>query len=232
MNIIKLTVIMMCIYTSCLAQNKDLKSKVLSTNNFADLSLGSNGNDNILSVSLGHIHGLGARKQWRLGYGARFSTFANNGTKHYVSAIPSMYLKSEKMDTLNITKAAQSNLVVFISANYRIKRKIELGFNIDLVGYSFATSKAVNFVGNGVTTPTTAKGNVPTALLVGANDLGMLKSEFNIGYQLSNQWMIRLGLNSLLTEYKTDTELQTGNTRFRGTGIIPFVAVRFSPQIN
>jgi hypothetical protein len=223
---------LMCIYSTSIAQNNTISKNKFSLNNFADVSLGSNGNDNIASLSVGHIHGLGVRNHWRLGYGARFSTFANNGTKYFVSAIPSLYQKADKMDTLNIDKAAQNNLVAFISANYRIKKKLEFGFNIDLVGYSFGADKSADFVSNGVIAKTTVKGNSPTALLVGANDLGMLKSEFNIGYQMSNKWMIRLGMNSLLTEYATATELQVGNTRYRGTGMIPYLAIRYSPHTN
>jgi hypothetical protein len=230
MKKIKLMAIITCISATSFAQDSKKVKGNLRTNNFADLSVGSNGKDNLLTLSVGHVSGLGSRKQWRLGYGARFSSFNNSDNKNYVSAIPSMYQKTEKMDTMVINKVAQSNLVAFISANYRIKSKIEVGFNIDLAGYSFARSRSVDFISEGITIKTTAKGNAPSALLVGANDLGMLKSEFNIGYQINPKWMMRFGINSLLTEYATNSELQPGNTRYRGTGMIPFLSIRFAPQ--
>jgi len=46
---------------------------------------------------------------------------------------------------------------------------------------------------------------LPTALLVGSNDLGMIRTEFMIGYWVSDKVMLRLGLTSLNTEYKTAT---------------------------
>ena len=69
-----------------------------------------------------------------------------------------------------------------------------------------------------------------TALLVGPNDIGMLKAEFTTGYKFNEQWNTRLGLVSLYTEVRTETELQPGNTRFRGEARMPFLAVTYTPQ--
>ena len=68
--------------------------------------------------------------------------------------------------------------------------------------------------------------------LVGPNDVGMIRAEFMIGYWVSDKTMIRLGLTSLNTEYKTATELQAGNSRFRANSQIPFIAITYSPKHN
>ncbi len=117
-----------------------------------------------------------------------------------------------------------------VSANYRIKRKFELGFNIDLVGYSFGADQNTNFISNGISVPVVASANSPTALLVGPNDLGMIRAEFSVGYWVNDNFLIRAGISSLNTEYKTATELQAGNVRFRQNSQLPFIAITYSPK--
>jgi hypothetical protein len=225
-----LTVTSFLLSSTCLLAQKDAsKTPPTKINHVFDLSIGSDGKDNIGSLSYGHIWDLGKKRKWRVGYGLRYSGFVGS-EKNFLSAPPAFYGNKEKTDTVAISKPQQNNIALFLTATYRIKRKFEIGFNVDLVGYSFGATQNANFIGNNSVIPTRASANSLTALLVGANDIGMVKSENFIGYWVSENWMARVGVSSLFTEYKTSTRLQQDNDRFRGTSIIPFIAIRYCPN--
>ena len=194
-----------------------------------DLSIGATKSEQIESLSYRYVWGLGKNKQWQIGGGLRFSSYQGSNI-NYASAPPAFAGKKELTDTVFVSKAQQNNLALLLTVNYRIKNKLELGFNIDLVGYSFGADQNARFISNGVSKATSASANRPTALLVGPNDIGMIRAEFNVGYWISNNIMLRAGVTSLNTEYKTATELQSGNSRFRKNSQLPFIAITFSPK--
>ena len=233
-KVVTLVALVMLLNVSSKAQAKTdapVEQNSFKINNQFDLSLGAAKNEFIESLSYRHIWGLGKHKQWRVGGGVRFSSYqGSNG--NYLSASPKFSGKSELTDTLSLLTAQQNNLAILVAASYRIKNKFELGFNIDLVGYSFGATQNATFISNKIATPTSASANAPTALLVGPNDLGMIRAEFTLGYWVSDKTLLRIGLTSLNTEYKTATELQTDNSRFRRNSQLPFIAVTYSPKHN
>lgn len=193
----------------------------------ADVAFGSNGEHSIGSLSYWHSWGVGGeKKHFQLSYGLRFSFAGLNGAEFY-SAPPAYYMIEEETDTLQLTTASQNNLVLALGATYQIRERFELGFNIDAVGYTFGATQTATFLGNGATVEDEVSPNQVTALLVGANDIGMVKSEFYVAYWLNEKWMLRAGTGGLFAEYKTSKELQEGNNRFRATTGVPSVAVRY-----
>jgi hypothetical protein len=235
----KMFIAVICIVTTSKTYAQDLSSidtkNSFKINNFIDLSLGSNGKSNIGSFSVGHLWGLGKRKQWRVGGGLRYSSFFSNKPEHeFYSARPDFYRVNEKMDTVKISHPQQNNIVLFLEATYRIKGKIELGFNIDLFGYAFGASKSGKFIGSNSSIPitTNVSANSISYLIYDIYDVGMIKAEFMIGYWLNKNWLVRGGLSDFLIEYKTPTELQKDNKRFKDLIYVPFIAIRYSPKHN
>lgn len=208
-----------------------VSEKALKKQIVFDFSVGLLKDEAIESFSIKQIWGLGRNKQWRIGGGLRFSSYQGSNI-NYLSAPPKYWGKEALTDTVSVSKAQQNNLALLLTVNYMIKKRLEVGFNIDLVGYSFGADKNALFISTGKTVPITASANRPTALLVAANDVGMIRAEFNIGYWLSKNIMIRTGLTSVNTEYKTPNELQAGNSRFRRNTQLPFLAITFSPGRN
>lgn len=191
-----------------------------------DLSLGAGDGSFLGSLAYQNTWALGKNDQWRLSYGLRFTLFSGKDMEFYSAPID-YYLIEENTDTLQVANPGQSNLALYIGASYVIKNKLELGFNIDALGYTFGGETEATFLGNNQKLTTTVNPNQPTLLLVGANDRGMIKAEFFVGYQLNENWAARIGFNNNFVEYKTATELQKGNTRFRGDPTAPFLAVRY-----
>ncbi|MBD0402582.1 hypothetical protein [Flammeovirga sp. EKP202] len=184
--------------------------------------------DFVGSLSLGHSWGLGQKKRFVLGTGLRYSFFQGKDNKEFYSAPPEYFGKSDKQDTLTIASPSQSNIVLYISLSYRIKSKFEVGMNIDAVGYTFGSDKDAVYTGNGSSQATTASSNNVSALLIGANDIGMLSSEFYVQYHFNKKWSAKLGFAHTFTEFMTPTELQPGNDRFRGVSDGLVIGARYN----
>jgi len=206
------------------AQESDNTSR-LSHN--IDLSLAGLANSQIVSLGLWEEWGLGKNQAWKVGYGVRLSSYFGNQINHF-SAPPDFYNDEATRDSVWVGKPQMSNIALYIGAGYVIKDRVEIGFNIDVVGYTFGGDKAATYIGAGNEVTTTVNPGSVTALLIGANDIGMVKSEFFAGYKFNDKFKARLGWVSLFTEYRTPTELQAGNTRYRGTGLMPMLSATYT----
>lgn len=207
----------------CDAQSEEKDNSIPQ---YLDLAIGSNGDENMASLSYMHTWGVGKKKNFKLTYGLRFSTYGGSNIEFY-SAPPEFYGIPEKTDTLTFATAGQSNIALFLGATYNIKQKLEIGFNIDGLGYTFGPNQAYVLSGDPSQVLRTASPNQVSALLVGANDRGMIKAEFFVAYSLNPHWMVRLGVSNSFVEYKTEYEIQAGNTRFRGDPFMPMLGLRY-----
>lgn len=223
-----LTAFLIC-YTLQAQNEDDTQSLNNRQEQLLNTSAGTNGDGFLTTAAYEYNWGVGQKKAFRLGAGIRMSAFFG-GTKYYRSAPPELYNDDEKADSIYIVeRPQQNNIALYISAAYRIKQKVELGFNIDVIGYSFGAEKMITYVNRYQTLELKyAKPNSLSLLLVDANDRGMVNSQFWIGYQINNQWAIRGGVSHLFTEYKTNRKGPQNNDRFRGVNNIPFLAVRYA----
>ena len=179
------------------------------------------------SLAYQHTWGLGKSQKLRLSYGFRLTGYSGPEREFYSAPIE-YYMIEEETDTLTISDPGMSNLALYIGATYRVGTKWEFGFNIDALGYTFGGDRDGVFTGNnGETINATVNPNQVTALLVGANDIGMIKAEFFAAYQFNDRMTLRAGFNNNFIEYKTATELQAGNTRFRADPTAYFVGFRY-----
>lgn len=190
-----------------------------------DGSFGTNGSQNVFSMAFLRTHALGKQHRLLLSYGLRFSSFGGRDMEFY-SAPPDFYLIPEKTDTLFMSNGGQNNVALFIGASYKVKNLLVFGFNIDAVGYTFGKTRTGQFNPGGSNISDESSPNQITALLVGANDIGMIKAEFEVGVLLSSHLELRTGLSNMFLEYKTSKELQAGNDRFRAASSVGFLGVR------
>lgn len=197
------------------------------THNF-NLSIGVGSSYQIVSPSYFHTWKVGKRRALQLSYGIRHSHYFGKDVTHR-SAPPEFYGDEALEDSVFVGDPKMGNITLFIGASYLIKNRVELGFNIDAIGYTFGGDRDAIFTSSGVETPVTVSPNSITALLVGANDIGMLKVEIFAGYKFNSRWTARIGVNNLFTEYRTPTELQAGNTRFRAEGTAFMVSGTYTP---
>ncbi len=189
------------------------------------------------SLSWTHFYGIGQKKNFKVGYGLRFNSYTGSD-RYFTSAPTELATDDALVDTLFMSESASMGLNLTLNAKARLFKKLEAGFNIDLAGFSFGPEKTGQYISidpTGITefaSEQTAKPTPGNLLLLGTNDIGMINSEFYLGYWLTDKLNLRAGMNYLFTEYTTNNELHNENDRFRDYPLMPFIAINFSSKRN
>jgi hypothetical protein len=217
-----------------------------SHHNYLDVAIGANKNQFGTAFSWYKLHGIGKRKSFKAGYGLRFSTFSGKD-QNYVTAParltsgktgPFVILTEnilENFDTLHLTKAQVYYLNASINLQYDWRR-FGLGFNIDVIGFSFGKQKTARFTANSVSEDYAvnqpAKPTSFNLLLSSDNDIGSLNSEFYIAYRIHKRIALRGAYSFSFSEYTTDNKLAFNNDRFRNKVSMYVVAVSYNPFLK
>lgn len=201
------------------------------TEQFSDFTLGFGSGQSTVSFGYFKNWNLGKKQGFYIGTGVRSSN-AFGKDQVFTSAPPSLAANSTNKDSLFSSSASTYALNAILNLGYHISPKLDLGFNIDLIGFSFGPSRIKLFTGNGTSTTTTAMPTSFNVLLVGNNDRGTLNSEFYLRYKVNKKIGLKLAYQHFFTELTTTNKVQTvpvQNDRFRNiTNLIGFgVAYHF-----
>jgi hypothetical protein len=201
---------------------------------FFDLSIGTVSAQTSVSGAYVHHWFVSRNQRFEMGFGGRLTTYT--GVNQYYTTAPASIITGgapfgtpvkANVDSL-WTTAHIFALNALISFGYHINDRFALGFNIDVVGYSFGGANSGTYV-NGSQVQNTIINPTPfNILLLGNNDRGSLNSEFYIKYKLSDQWYVKAGLQHLFTEYTATTKVQQlpePNDRFRNTSSLPMIGI-------
>ena len=156
----------------------------------------------LASANWNHFYGIGKNKNFRVGYGLRFNSYSGKN-RLYTTAPLKLAADPALTDTLTVGSAGMSNIAATFNVKMRFAKKVEVGFNIDVLGIGFGSKTEGEFVSsendefNGTQT---AKPTSISLLLGGDNDRGMLNSEIYVGYWITEKLNARVGLNYLFTE--------------------------------
>ncbi|MDP3394253.1 hypothetical protein [Sediminibacterium sp.] len=187
------------------------------TEQLVDFTLGFGSGQSTVSFGYFKNWNLGKKQSFYIGTGVRLSNaFGKNQV--FTSAPASLAANSANKDSLFSSSASTYALNAILNLGYHISPKLDVGFNIDLIGFSFGPSRIKLFSGNGTSTTTTAEPTRMNVLLVGNNDRGTLNSEFYLRYKVSTKWGIKLAYQHFFTELTTINKVQTvpvQNDRFR-----------------
>lgn len=167
-------------------------------------------------LSVWGSHGFGQNKRFSIALGIRHST--QFGKNIQFTTAPAQYAgKAEKEDTLVLPNSSISALNLAIGFQYQLFSKVSLGFNIDLAGISFGPTRKGTLTAASIPYETQSAPTSTNVLLVAANDIGTLNSEFYLQYQISDKWSAKGGFSHLFTELKTDKQYvpTVENDRFR-----------------
>jgi len=206
------------------------QQKTSTAKNQADVGFGFGTSQGSFSGSYIHNWHLGKKGKFFIGTGARFTTYFGNEIK-YLSAPASLAVDEKSIDTLMLSKPSVSALNLLINLGYNFSPKLQVGFNIDAVGFSFGKNSNAKFTGNGTTANVNAKPTGFNILLGGNNDQGTLNSQFYLQYLIGKQWGVKVAYQYLFTEFTTDTKVQTlpeANDRFRNKAAMGYVAFSYS----
>lgn len=182
-----------------------------------------------MTLGFSHLYGFGSSRRFKLGYGLRLSSFFGSDRK-FTAAPPDLasednpqYFKTGEgiFNTDSDSKSQLNAVNLGLYTDYSITENILVGFNIDVIGFSFGGEKEgavydeTSIAGLTIIDNTSAKPTSFNLLLVGDNDIGTLNSEFWIGYRIASNVMVRGAFSYLFTEYTTEGQYQEDNDRFR-----------------
>jgi hypothetical protein len=193
------------------------KNVIPKSHQYADLSFGLGSKQGSIVAGYFCNKNLGKKHRLFIGTGLRFNTFYGTNV-NYTSAASNLAGDKLKEDTLSATKSSVYSLNLLINLGYNITPKLQAGFNIDLLGFSFGQEGSLIFKSNGIPTVVKAKPTSFNALLIGNNDRGSVNSEFYARYRISNKFGAKLAYQYFFTELKTNVKIQTVpelNDRFR-----------------
>lgn len=194
-----------------------------------------------VSISLDYFHywNIGKHDRFSLAAGGRFTSYFGN-SQYYATAPaklttgstgPGVIFKEiipSNLDSVLIKSPQVNSLNLAINIGYRIVPKLQVGFNIDLVGFSFGNKVNGTYINAAQQTSVSANPTSFNVLGIGDNDRGSLNSEFYARYYFDADWGLKIGFQYLFTEYTTSTEVQQfpePNDRFRNKSSMLSVGV-------
>lgn len=245
-------ILLILFLTGCplLTYAQSSEAKRYRDQHYFDLAVAGAGERFSTALSWSHLHGIGKKKQkLQIGYGLRFTTFVA-GNKYYTTA-PAEYTSDvqglgtifsetieENIDTITTATALTFSLNLALYIQYVLTPKIDVGCNIDVIGFSFGPSKTFNVISSiydaGQAPVQRASPTAFNLLLTSDNDIGSLNSEFYARYKFNSKFSVRIGYAFLFSEYETDNSLSFDegrivNDRYRYKASMAFVGVTFKP---
>ena len=200
----------------------------------ADLAATIGASQGSTALSYSYQWQVGNKKKLSLGVGGRLTNYFGT-KKDFLSAGPAKYTRTftapfliffagqeeQNFDTLSVQRPQVNSLNAFISVGYQFSKKWDVGFNIDVVGFSFGRKSSSVFLSNGITRIDPESKPVGfNVLLTGDHDRGTLNSELFLRYKLSEKWGLRAIYQFLFVEYRSESLNQVysdgkTNDRFR-----------------
>jgi hypothetical protein len=199
-------------------------------NNYVELGGGIGSSVGSINVALHKNWTLGKKDKFVIGTGVRFTSFFGTDV-NFTTAPSDLTGDNKNIDTLFAPSPSMSSINALINLGYRLNNKLEVGFNIDVIGISFGTKGTPTFISNGKKTATTANPTSTNILLVGDNDKGSLNSHLYVKYEISRNVGIKLAYQFLFNELTTETKIQTfpsANDRFRQKSVMVFAGISYS----
>jgi hypothetical protein len=203
------------------------------------------GNRQVTSAfSWSHLHGLGKKDRFKVGYGLRYTNYFGKN-KAFVTAPARLTSRQtgpqvlfsktydESLDTVRFMKAQVHMINLAIHLEYSILTTLDFGFNIDAVGFSFGPRQEGKL--QSTLKPTdlsesqSAKPTSFNLLLVSDNDLGSLNSELYVRLWITKTIAIKTAFGFVFTEYTTDKKLIFDNDRFRNKASLAVVGITYNP---
>jgi hypothetical protein len=208
-----------------------------------DVALSANAKQSAVALSWVKFHQVTRKSKFLIGYGVRLtSQFGNNLDYATAPAIltskqrgpqvlfsPIFY---ENVDTFSVPSTRFNTLNASINLQYTFRQKLDIGFNIDAVGFSFGKKIKGTYHSYEDQGTSVEQGARPTAfnlLLVSDNDIGSLNSELYVRYWFKQKWAVRIGATFMFTEYTTDNKLYLDNDRWRNKALMAMIGITYSP---
>lgn len=211
-------------------EDTNVKRGYKYNNNF-DLALATGGAQSLAALSWVHFNSITKKQRLKIGYGLRLN--AHTGKNLYYETAPARLTSNiNNIDTFYVSKSQSNALNISINLQYTSKQRLDIGFNIDAVGFSFGGKTTGEYIAYQSPDNGTIQSAAPAAfniLLVDDNDMGALNSELYLRYWFKPKWAIKVGASHVFVEYTTENRLRLDNDRWRNKSFMGMIAITYSP---
>ena len=211
---------------------------------YADLSFSGSANQFAVAPGWSFLYGTGKKRKFNIGLGLRYTGAFSTNTEFTTAPAeltsgqqgPQVLFSDdtpENVDTFMVSRAQFHAVNLAIYLQYDFTPKFQLGFNIDVAGFTFGPKVTGNF--KSLQSDNVGLDNVgakPTPynlLLVSDNDIGTLNSELYARYFFHKKWAVKGGATFLFTEYTTDIKPAFDNDRFRNKSLQFMLGITYLP---
>lgn len=220
--------------------------EIPATTQTLDVCLATKGSLTTVALSINQLHGLWHSRRFRIGYGLRLTSAFGRDTD-YKTAPPELVKGAgkgsvvglftpdldENIDTLRLPQTQGHSVNLSANLEYVLSRRIEIGFNIDVIGFTFGPNQSGTFIANSPVR-SSLSGTVQEVRLTSFNlllgdksDRGSLNSEGYVRYQFTPRFSLRTGLSFQFNEYTTNRKLTFNNDRFRSSNLRVLLAAAY-----
>ena len=228
------------------AQSDLLQLNTRAISQTVDLSLATKGSVTTVALSVNRLHGLWSSRRFKIGYGLRLTSAFGRETDYRTApanlvkgagkgSVIGLFKKDlgENIDTLRLPKTLAHSINISLNLEYALSRRLDVGFNIDVIGFTFGSKQTGTFIAN---SPVRSSLNgtmqearlTPFNVLLGdKSDRGSLNSEGYIRYRLNSRVSLRTGLSFQFNEYTTNRKLTFDNDRFRSSNLRVLLAAAY-----
>lgn len=219
-------------------------SQAYKANNFYDAAIGIGKRQYSVALGWSHLYSLGKKKHFKVGYGVRFTKYFGND-QYFITAPARLTSRqtgpqvlfsktyNESLDTVTFFNAQVNMLNLVIHLEHTITKRLDLGFNIDAVGFSFGKRQQGRLQSSikpsDLSEEQSGKPTTLNALLVSDNDIGSLNSELYLKYWLNDKLALKGAFGFLFAEYTTDNKLIFDNDRFRNKVSLAVLGITYNP---
>jgi hypothetical protein len=196
---------------------------------YAELGVGIGASAISPVVALHKDWSLGRKERFFIGTGLRFTGFYGKNIT-LTSAPPNLARDPASVDTLFAPAPNISALNLLITLAVNVSPKIQLGFSIDALGFSFGPTGKPDFISSGKRTTVSASPTRFNILLIDNKDIGSLGSYIYGCYKFTSKVGIKLAYQHLFNELTTATTVQTipeANDRFRVKSNLAYAAIQY-----
>jgi hypothetical protein len=168
---------------------------------------------------------LGEKANFHITPGARLSVMGVGSGTRYLTAPAKLTKDDKNMDTIVMPNNVVAFTNLYLKLSYDLHKRIYLGFDIDVLGFSLGGSREnLEFLGgeksqqSGAATGQVAeaKPTLRNQLVMGDLDRGSLNSTFFAGVRVTDNFSVEAGLSFVFTEFTTNRkEGGPQNDRFR-----------------
>jgi hypothetical protein len=244
MKTISIYILLIFLLPAALYAQKDFAA--YQSTEHLELALSARGGQGAAALSGTKLYGLGQKKRFKAGFGLRFTSYFGNN-QDFVTA-PARLTSGKTGPTVIFTEDIPANFdtlflpgsqINFLNAaiflQYSILPGLDVGFNIDAIGFSFGGEQTGTFMAlqsDEASLHNTRQSARPTSfnlLLTSDNDIGSLNSEFFLRYWVKPTWAVKVGYTFLFAEYTTNRELTYDNDRFRNKAGMFMVGLTYAP---